>query len=295
MRRDASRQLAFALWLGAAVLSLALVSLSCIVDTVTAAPPSPTVGDSCVLCPLVNTVILTGTTAGGGTALVDVDPESVNLTGSPSIVVLKAPSRSAAYVGQTITYVYWVINTGDVSLSAVGAYDNMLGTVILSQTAGPVVLPLINLGVGESAIGTLTYTVDAGDLPGPLVNTVVVTGTPAGDGTVTASRTVAVLVSSQPVSYRQIYLPLVLKEEPLTYLFVTSDNTGGISRLEIWRVSDNILVQYCENIPDNTVRHPCGAFPPRTFSVVAYTARCGTLETQKTWGAGEATIRVYCD
>jgi len=82
---------------------------------------------------------------------------------------------------------------------------------------------------------------------------VVVTGTPAGDGTVTASSTVAVFVSSQPVSYRQAYLPLVLREEPLTHLFVTSDDTGGISRLEIWRVSGNILMQYCENIPDNTV------------------------------------------
>ncbi len=76
------------------------------------------------------------------------------------------------------------------------------------------------------------------------------------------------------VSYRHVYLPPVLKAEPLTHLFVTSDNTGGISRLEIWGVSDRILMHYCENIPDNTVRHPCGAFPPGTYRVVAYTARC---------------------
>ncbi len=288
MRKNASNQLAFALWLGAATLSLALVSLSCIVDTAAAAPPSPTVGDSCVLGPLVNTVILTGTAAGGGAAVFDVDQESVNLTSSPSIEVFKTASSDTAYVGQTITYTYRVTNTGDVILSAVGAYDDMLGTVILAGgTAAP---PLINLGVGKSAMGTLTYIVDAGDLPGPLVNTVVVTGTPAGGGIVTASSTVTVFLS-----YRHVYLPLVLKGEPLTYLFVTSDNTGGISRLEIWRVSDNILVQYCENIPDNTVRHPCASFPPGTYRVVAYTVRCDIPPAQRTWGAGEVTIRVYCD
>jgi len=242
-----------------------------------------------VLGPLVNTVILTGTAAGGGAAVFDVDQESVNLTSSPSIAVFKTASSGTAYVGQTITYTYRVTNTGDVWLSGVGAYDNMLGTVILSQTGGTLVLPRIYLDVGESAIGTLTLIVDAGDLPGPLVNTVVVTGTPAGGGTVTATSTVTVFLS-----YRHVYLPLVLKGE-LTYLFVTSDNTGGISRLEIWRVSDNILVQYCENIPDNTVRHPCGSFAPGTYEVVAYTARCGPQQAQRTWGAGEVTITVYCN
>ena len=93
----------------------------------------------------------------------------------------------------------------------------------------------------------------------------------------------------------RLYLPVIRKAGPLTQLFVNGDNTGGISRLEIWRVVDNIRVHYCENIPNDAVQHPCGAFPPGTYRVVAYTVNCGVLEAQKTWAAGPVTIQVYCN
>jgi hypothetical protein len=73
-------------------------------------------------------------------------------------------------------------------LTNVVAVDDKLGGVALVVLpGGTAVLPSIQLQPGQVAVGTRIYTVQAGDLPGPLVNTVIVTGTPAVGAVVTTN------------------------------------------------------------------------------------------------------------
>ncbi|MGB9902681.1 DUF7507 domain-containing protein [Methanothrix sp.] len=89
------------------------------------------------------------------------DSESVGLTYTASVSIEKTAAPSPANVGQTITYTYKIINTGDVTLSEIAAADDRLGDISLTKTA---------LAPGESITATKTYKVTQGDLPGPIVN-----------------------------------------------------------------------------------------------------------------------------
>jgi len=148
--------------------------------------------------PLVNTVIVSGTASLRG-VITATDTASVTLVSSPAIEIGKSASVITAAPGDTITYTYRVTNTGDVSLGSITATDDQLG---------PVTLGAASLAPGASTSGVLTYTVVEGDLPGPLVNTVTVTGTPPAGNPVTGTDTVSVTLL--PAGYR-IYLPLVIR------------------------------------------------------------------------------------
>lgn len=126
-------------------------------------------------------------------------------TSRPAVAVAKAPDAASAHVGQTITYTYRVTNTGEVTLKGVQAYDDRLGVVPLSTD---------RLTPNQVATGTLTHTVREEDLPGPLVNRVVVTGTVVGAGVVSASHTAQVeVIPLTPIPKREhIYLPIVRRE-----------------------------------------------------------------------------------
>jgi uncharacterized repeat protein (TIGR01451 family) len=118
---------------------------------------------------------------------------------STELSITKVANPVLASPGETITYTYYVTNTGDLSLSGVIAVDDALGAVTLGASS---------LAAGEWTTGVLTYTVIEADLPGPLVNTVVVTGTPPVGAIVTATDTVSVTLTTEtqhvwlPVAYR---------------------------------------------------------------------------------------------
>ena len=65
-------------------------------------------------------------------------------------------------IGNVVTYVYRITNTGKAKLDRISAVDDRLGPVHLSRTA---------LAPWESVTGTLTRTITEADLPGPVVNT----------------------------------------------------------------------------------------------------------------------------
>lgn len=111
----------------------------------------------------------------------------------------KVVNAGTASPGETVTYTYYVTNTGDVSLSGVIAVDDPLGTVTLGAST---------LAPDEWTTGVLTYTVIEGDLPGPLVNTVIVTGTLLAGTSVTDTDTVSVALT--PIVY-YVWLPVVTK------------------------------------------------------------------------------------
>jgi hypothetical protein len=112
---------------------------------------------------------------------------STSLT--PAINVIKKASVDTAHVGETITYTYTVTNTGDVTLTDVKANDNRRGAIGLGTTA---------LAPGDITTGTATYVVQGGDWPGPLVNTVTVTGTSLAHDVVTATNGVSVKLIRPP-------------------------------------------------------------------------------------------------
>src|SRR5262245_39131675 len=99
---------------------------------------------------------------------------------TPRLVVSKRANPTTARVGETITYTYRITNTGNVSLTELSVVDEQLGPVSVSLLPGGTALfPVGTLQPGQVAGGTRSYTAQLGDLPGPLVNTVVVTGTSA--------------------------------------------------------------------------------------------------------------------
>ena len=156
-----------------------------------------TVGEGDLPGPLVNTVTVTGTPP-AGSPVSATDSASVILTSNPAIAVSKTASAASAAVGETITYTYRVTNTGDVTLSNLTATDDKLGSVTLGAAS---------LAPGASTSAILTYTVSEGDLPGPLVNTVTVTGTPPAGAPVSATDSASVNV----IPHYTIFLPLTMR------------------------------------------------------------------------------------
>ncbi|MFQ5401591.1 MAG: Ig-like domain-containing protein, partial [Anaerolineae bacterium] len=107
----------------------------------------------------------------------------------PAIQVVKQPNSNVVNVGQSIVYTYTVTNTGDSGLTSITAVDDRLGAITLGSTT---LLP------GESTSGNLSYAVVESDLPGPITNTVVVTGTPLVGPDVSGSDIASVDLTSHP-------------------------------------------------------------------------------------------------
>lgn len=166
----------------------------------------------------------------------------------PGLAVSKRADVSSSPVGGVIQYTYHVTNTGNVALT-LQVVDDKLGPVTLALLpGGTAMLPATSLPAGGEANGTRSYTVKAGDLPGPLVNTVVVTGTsPSGQViTASASATVALegasgdaTVTVQPgqaatMSYTDpnggkvtVQIPAGAVDQPTTFVY---DNQATPSR-----------------------------------------------------------------
>jgi uncharacterized repeat protein (TIGR01451 family) len=144
--------------------------------------------------PIINTATVTGTPP-VGSDVTDTDSESVALTSNPDIEVVKEASVDTAMLGETITYTYWVTNTGNVTLNPVTLYDDRVGLITLGSTS---------LVQGAGTSGTYFYVVQESDLPGPIINTATVTGTPPVGSDVTDT-------DSESVAFRIIYLPVILK------------------------------------------------------------------------------------
>ncbi|RIK36751.1 MAG: hypothetical protein DCC55_26355, partial [Chloroflexi bacterium] len=147
-----------------------------------------------------------GDCTGMGSCVLTVDSDK-NITATfalgvqpaAGLAVSKHASVAEAIVDETvITYSYQVTNTGEVSLT-IQALDDWLGAIIWTPQAGGAAAPVVSLAPGQVAVATRTYTPQMSDLPAPLANTVLVTGTPAAGNvvTATASTEVDLLVRSQ--------------------------------------------------------------------------------------------------
>ena len=163
--------------------------------------------------------------------------------GAAEISVIKVADRSAASLGDRITYTYTVTNTGEVTLYEVRLTDDKLGDLHLG---------LDRLAAGETTTATVGATVAESDLPGPLVNTATAaaqdeTGTP-----VTAAATASVELLDPSTKRSSIEVrkeahdargfplsslsPLVLGDT-ITYVF-TVTNTGETNLTDIVAIDD---------------------------------------------------------
>lgn len=134
--------------------------------------------------------------------------------GSASLSVSKGANVTEAEVGQTITYTYWVTNTGNVDLVVV-AVDDKLGDVPLIPTGSGTfgsfgTFPILILEPNGTAGAILTHTVTASDLPGPLVNSVAAAGTLVGTGSFPVIDIASVSIDIK-AQMSIIYLPIVFR------------------------------------------------------------------------------------
>lgn len=104
----------------------------------------------------------------------------------PSLGVVMEASDTMASVGDTITYTYTVINTGNVVLTDVSATDDLLGAIDLEAAT---------LAPGERTTGSAAYTIQEGDPPWPIVSVATARGISSEERAPTeASTTLTVLL-----------------------------------------------------------------------------------------------------
>ena len=104
---------------------------------------------------------------------------------APEVTLTKTADKSSAKLGDVIVYTYDVENTGTESLTGLTLSDDKLGGIALSQTS---------LEPGQSVTATASYTVQASDAPGPIVNTAIVTGATSSGVTVQSADDASVKV-----------------------------------------------------------------------------------------------------
>jgi uncharacterized repeat protein (TIGR01451 family) len=138
--------------------------------------------------PVINNAIATGTPPIGAD-VTDYDTESVTIEAFSAIELNKEADASVVSVGDSITYTYTITNTGDATLTSVTVIDDMLGSVSIGSTV---------LTPGQSTIGVKTYTVTESDLPGPIINNAIVTGSPPTGADVTDYATESVTIEVFP-------------------------------------------------------------------------------------------------
>ena len=192
--------------------------------------------------PLVNTVTATARTTDGRTVS-DQAQAQVELTSGNSGVMIEInalDSRgfplsplSPLTVGDTITYVYRVTNTGKVPLNRISVVDDPLGPVPIERT---------ELAPWESTEGRLTRTVTEKDLPGPISDTGTATAYDPLGNRVTDSATITLLEISGTGGIRltkEVNTDQAAVGDTLIYTY-TIENTGNVTITDLVLTDDRL-------------------------------------------------------
>ncbi|MDD3818590.1 MAG: SpaA isopeptide-forming pilin-related protein, partial [Actinomycetota bacterium] len=188
--------------------------------------------------PIVNTATAVGTDPAGGKVTAS-DTETVALIYTASIEIAKSGSLNTgsdgiANPGDTITYTFTVVNTGDVTLTGVTVTDPLV-----TVTGGP-----ITLAPGETDPDTFTglYTLTQADIDaGKVDNTATAVGTPpVGDNvTDTDSETVDITQGPAISLVKDVDDNEAAIGQTLSYSY-TVENTGNVTLTGV-TLSDDIL------------------------------------------------------
>nr|BFE51478.1 hypothetical protein GCM10017745_49050 [Saccharothrix mutabilis subsp. capreolus] len=178
-----------------------------------------------------NSATVTGTSPDGSAVTSPPSTAVVSISPSPSLTVTKSASPAMVRaVGQTITYSFVVVNTGNVPLTGVTVNDT------LSAPAGPalvVTCPSTTLAMGAQMVCTAPYTVTAADVDnGSVNNTATATGDDPDGNPVTSNPSTASVPAPAGSSLSIVKSANVaaghVAGETITYSFVVT-NTGDTS------------------------------------------------------------------
>jgi len=145
---------------------------------------------------------------------------TVNDDDIPGLAFAAWPDRAQAEIGEVLTYTYQITNTGDVTLVTQLANHGMSALHLTATELAP--------GAGITHIAT--YTVQEGDLPGPLENIATVTAHSPMGAVVTATEALTVDLSAIPhlaVDVVRLGPPHVMPGTVVTYQ-VSITNVGHI-------------------------------------------------------------------
>jgi uncharacterized repeat protein (TIGR01451 family) len=181
--------------------------------------------------PLTNVVNVTATDSQNqpvtGTATA-----TVALTYTTKLDVTKEASTETAAVGSTVTYSYTVSNSGTVTINNLAMNDDKLGAITLSADT---------LAPGATATATATHLVVEGDLPGPLTNTVNVTGTDSQNNPTsgTATATVQLTYTADLQVTKTPSATTAAIGETVTYQYAVT-NTGNVTLSALTLADDKL-------------------------------------------------------
>ncbi|NPV65507.1 MAG: DUF11 domain-containing protein [Anaerolineae bacterium] len=179
---------------------------TCIEIPVTATTPDP----------LINTVVATGL-LGGVTFLTDTASASIPIA-SGDLFVTNVADRPSAAIGETITYMVTVRNTGLRTLNNVRATS--------PEAGGAIALDTDTLNPGQSTTGTYTHTITGLDSD-PFVSTVTVTAIAPGPLTLTDTASASVDIVSPGIRLTKSATPTVATIGTEIAYTLTVTNTGA--------------------------------------------------------------------
>jgi len=181
--------------------------------------------------PLENTVTVSGTDS-EGTPIEETATETVEVTYTSSYSVTKVADVASANIGDTITYTYTITNTGDTTIGEISVIDNVLGDITPADT---------EIAAGEVLTFTATHVVTEADLPGPIVNTVTVTGTdPQGTPVEEpATETVDVTYAASIEVSKSASTSSAAIGETVTYTYIIT-NTGDVAVTDLALTDDQL-------------------------------------------------------
>ena len=192
--------------------------------------------------PLTNTVTVQGMSEEG--ALVTArDEASVQLSSArSSIEVVLGAQDSRGFpispldilsVGETITYVYTITNTSETTLTDLSLVDDRLGEIPLSRST---------IAPWERVTGSSSATITEADLPGPFLNTVVVTTIDPSGKTVTDSDTFVLFNLSSDAALTLLKTSDTTEAavgDTITYTY-TIANSGDVILTNLVLIDDHI-------------------------------------------------------
>lgn len=135
---------------------------------------------------VVNTVTVTGTSAGGTLPPVS-DTHTVSVEATPAVEVTKATASAPEQVGDTLDYTFTVANTGNVTITNVAVVDAKCANAPTRVDTAATVPPQLDPGETQTWACTSVPVTQAELDAGSVHNSVLVTGE-APDGTVVESQ-----------------------------------------------------------------------------------------------------------
>jgi uncharacterized repeat protein (TIGR01451 family) len=156
--------------------------------------------------------------------------------GVPSLTLLKtANPTTITNFGQTVTYSFFVINTGPLTLSGLTIADTF--TTGGSGTVGPITCPLTTLIPLASTTCSGTYVASPADIDlGVIRNTAIATGVPPGGPPVNSNPSSAVVTAVQTPGITILKTAnrstVTAVGDPVVYSFVVT-NTGNVTLTNI--------------------------------------------------------------